>query len=152
MWGLIILLVPTRGLRLAYAVTVGAYAGISWRKFAYAAYARVFLFRKCLRGYSPCGFFDLSHSSNVRKTKRHQWSHQTFGSLSGPVSSCVSAPCLCLLSNWCFWKSFMGGMGTHVAITKFAYISPTATPTRAYAKNRLNLIFCCQLLLYTDFL
>ncbi len=29
MWGLIILLVPTRGLRLAYAVTVGAYAGRS---------------------------------------------------------------------------------------------------------------------------
>ena len=79
MWGLIILLVPTRGLRLAYAVTVGAYAGRSCWKFAYAAYARVVLFRKCLRGYSPGGFFDLSHSSNVRKTKRHQ----TFGSLSG---------------------------------------------------------------------
>ena len=76
MWGLIILLVPTRGLRLAYAVTVGAYAGRSWRKFAYAAYARVVLFRKCLRGYSPGGFLDLSHSSNVRKTKRHE----TFGS------------------------------------------------------------------------
>ena len=29
-------------------------------------------------------------------------------------------------------------MGTHVAITKFAYISLTATPTRAYAKNRLQ--------------
>ena len=72
MWGLIILLVPTRGLRLAYAVTVGAYASRSWRKFAYAAYARVVLFRKRLRGYSPGGFFDLSHSSNVRKTKRHQ--------------------------------------------------------------------------------
>ena len=26
----------------------------------------------------------------------------------------------------------MGGKGTYVAITKFAYISPTATPTRAY--------------------
>ena len=26
----------------------------------------------------------------------------------------------------------------HVAITKFAYISPTAMPTRAYAKNRLQ--------------
>ena len=38
-----------------------------------------------------------------------------------------------------------------MAITKFAYISPTATPTRAYAKNRLQFwFFCCQFLLFTD--
>ena len=56
LWGIIILLVPTRGLRLAYAATVGAYAGTSCRKFAYAAYARVVLLRRCLRGYSPGSF------------------------------------------------------------------------------------------------
>ena len=56
LWGSIILLVPTRGLRLAYAATVGAYAGTSCRKFAYAAYARVVLLRRCLRGYSPGSF------------------------------------------------------------------------------------------------
>ena len=56
LWGIIILLVPTRGLRLAYAATVGAYAGTSCRKFAYAAYARVVLLRWCLRGYSPGSF------------------------------------------------------------------------------------------------
>ena len=56
LWGIIILLVPTRGLRLAYAATVGAYAGTSCRKFAYAAYARVVLLKRCLRGYSPGSF------------------------------------------------------------------------------------------------
>ena len=56
LWGIIILLVPTQGLRLAYAATVGAYAGTSCRKFAYAAYARVVLLRRCLRGYSPGSF------------------------------------------------------------------------------------------------
>ena len=59
LWGIIILLVPTRGLRLAYAATVGAYSGTSCRKFACAAYARVVLFRRCLRGYSPGSFSPL---------------------------------------------------------------------------------------------
>ena len=66
MWGIIILLAPTRGLRLAYAATVGAYAGTSCRKFAYAAYASVVLLRRCLRGYSPGTFFPTCQVMAVR--------------------------------------------------------------------------------------
>ena len=66
LWGIIILLVPTQGLRLAYAATVGAYAGTSCRKFAYAAYARVVLLRRCLRGYQSRQLFPTCQVRVVR--------------------------------------------------------------------------------------
>ena len=46
-----------------------------------------------------------------------------------------------LVEGEVFIEKLHGGKGTYVAITKFAYISPTATPTRAYAKNRLQFWF-----------
>ena len=89
LWGIIILLAPTRGLRLAYAATVGAYAGTSCRKFAYAAYARVVLLRRCPRGYSPGSFFwhfciqELSAKLRIRVgAGRRRWRRATRGSSS----------------------------------------------------------------------
>jgi len=52
-----------------------------------------------------------------------------------------------LVEGEMFMEKLHGGKDTSVAITKFAYISPTATPTR---KTVYSLIFCFQFLLFTD--
>ena len=191
MWGISIFLVPTRGLRLAYAATVGAYTGTSCREV-------------CLRCLHACGF--------AKKMPTRLQSGQLFPtcqvrvarfcvcvcvsspppplllllvllvpncddvssvSLAGPQPrSCLhSVPCLTstaivwvqrsvpdlnrscelsvpremLVEGEVFIEKLHGGKGTYVAITKFAYISPTATPTRAYAKNRLQFCFFSNL-------
>ncbi len=52
---------PTQRLQLAYATTMGAYAMLSSKAFAYAAYAREVLCGLCLRDFSLGQIFELGN-------------------------------------------------------------------------------------------
>ena len=146
LWGIIILLVPTRGLRLVYAATVGAYAGTSCRKFAYAAYARVVLLRRCLRGYSPGSF-----SPPVRwGLLDFMWAqcslpdlnrdHVSSAFRAGPQPRSCVAQCASGDASWrgsAYWKTSWGEghlRGYNQIRLHLAY-------GYAYAKNRLQFWF-----------